>query len=161
MMDALFMSKEPHMKCTEREILQYVEENDVKFVKLTFCDIFGKQKNSSIVSSSLASAFKNEISFDASAVTGFIDVEKSDLLLFPDPGTLSVLPWRPQSGRVISLLCNIKHPNGNFFAADSLPLLQQSTQKRDRNPKCRKWRQSETTKALRRRCGHAVHTYEA
>ena len=27
------------MKYTEKEVLQFVEENDVKFVKLMFCDI--------------------------------------------------------------------------------------------------------------------------
>jgi len=35
---------------SENEILQYIEENDVKFVKLTFCDINGKLKNISILS---------------------------------------------------------------------------------------------------------------
>ncbi len=32
------------MKSTAKDVLQYVEENDVKFVKLTFCDLFGRQK---------------------------------------------------------------------------------------------------------------------
>lgn len=44
---------------SENEILQYVDENDVKFVKLTFCDVYGKLKNISILSSELASVFKN------------------------------------------------------------------------------------------------------
>ena len=39
------------MKYTEREVLQFVEENDVKFVKLMFCDIFGALKSISIISS--------------------------------------------------------------------------------------------------------------
>ena len=30
---------------SEDEILQYIEDNDVKFVKLTFCDGNGKMKN--------------------------------------------------------------------------------------------------------------------
>ena len=29
------------MKHTAQDILNYVEDNDVKFVRLTFCDIFG------------------------------------------------------------------------------------------------------------------------
>lgn len=33
------------MKYTEKEVLQFVEENDVKFVKLMFCDIFGFAKD--------------------------------------------------------------------------------------------------------------------
>ena len=31
------------------EILNFVEENDVKFIRLAFCDIFGNQKNISIM----------------------------------------------------------------------------------------------------------------
>ncbi len=52
-------------------------------------------------------------------------VEASDLLLFPDPSTLSVLPWRSFSeGDVIRLYCNIKYPNGMPFEGDGRYLLQ-------------------------------------
>lgn len=34
------------MKHTAQDILNYVEDNDVKFVRLAFCDIFGNQKTS-------------------------------------------------------------------------------------------------------------------
>ena len=37
------------MKYTEKEVLQFVEENDVKFVKLMFCDIFGSLKTISVI----------------------------------------------------------------------------------------------------------------
>lgn len=117
------------MKCTVRDVLQYVEENDVKFVKLAFCDIFGRQKNLSIVSSELEHAFKNGVSFDASAVSGFMSIAKSDLLLFPDPSTLRLLPWRPSAGRVISLFCNIKTSDGIFFAGDTKYILECSLEK--------------------------------
>ena len=30
---------------TVNEVLQFVEENDVKFVRLAFCDLFGTLKN--------------------------------------------------------------------------------------------------------------------
>ena len=36
------------MKRTAQDILNFVEDNDVKFAKLTFCDIFGNQKNVSL-----------------------------------------------------------------------------------------------------------------
>ncbi len=32
------------MNETILEALQFVEENDVKFIRLAFCDIFGRQK---------------------------------------------------------------------------------------------------------------------
>ena len=32
------------MDYTQKEVLQFVRENDVKFVRLAFCDIFGVLK---------------------------------------------------------------------------------------------------------------------
>lgn len=112
------------MKYTESEVLQYIAENDVKFIKLFFLDIFGTIKSISIQPCELERAFKTGISFDASAVKGFLGVDKSDLFLVPDAATLSVLPWRPQHGRVVRFFCNIKYPDGTYFEGDSRYILQ-------------------------------------
>ena len=114
------------MKITEKEVIQFVEQNDVKFIKLAFFDIFGKMKNISIMSSQLSKAFESGILFDASCIKGFMGIQDSNLLLFPDPNTLSVLPWRPQQGRVARLFCNIKHPNGDMFDGDGRYILKKS-----------------------------------
>ena len=106
------------MKYTEREVLQFVEENDVKFVKLMFCDIFGALKSISIISSDLGKVFRKGLIFDASKVLGFMNVSSTDLLLFPDPNTLALLPWRPQQGRVVRFFCTIKYPDGTAFEGD-------------------------------------------
>ena len=70
------------MTNTVSEVLEFVRENDVKFIRLAFTDPFGVMKNISIMPDLLPSAFENGISFDASAIKGFRDVTKSDLLLF-------------------------------------------------------------------------------
>ena len=106
-----------------REVLEFVKQNDVKFIRLAFCDIFGTQKNISIMPDELERAFKEGVSFDASAIKGFGDVVNSDLLLFPDPSTLNVLPWRPQQGRVIRFFCDIKTPEKKEFIYDSRNIL--------------------------------------
>jgi len=111
------------MNNTAHEVLDFVKENDVKFVRLNFCDIFGLQKNISIMADELESAFENGVSFDAHAIRGFRDITKSDLLLFPDPATLSVLPWRPGPGRVVRFYCDIKNPDGSAFAHNTRNLL--------------------------------------
>ncbi len=113
------------MNISKNEILDFVSENDIKFIRLAFCDIFGTQKNISITPRALKKAFEQGISFDASAFAGFTKVDASDLLLFPDPSTLSILPWRSFSeGNVIRLYCNIKYPNGTPFEGDGRYLLQ-------------------------------------
>ena len=45
------------MKCTPEEVIQYVEEENVKFIRLAFCDVYGQQKNLSIMPGELRRAF--------------------------------------------------------------------------------------------------------
>lgn len=106
------------VKYSEREVLQFVEENDVKFVKLTFCDIYGNMKNISILSTELASAFSDGMYITSKKVTGFSELSEGDLMLFPDASTMTVLPWRPQQGRVVRFFCYIKHRDGRQFEGD-------------------------------------------
>ena len=114
------------MNTTASEVLSFVRENDVKFIRLSFCDLLGMQKNISIMAGELQSAFQNGVSFDASAVRGFAEVAQSDLLLFPDPATLSVLPWRPGPGRVARFYCDVRNPDGTVFLHDSRHVLKRA-----------------------------------
>ena len=111
------------MKYTREEVLQYVQEEEVAFIHLTFCDVFGRQKNISIVPSELPRAFEHGIAFDASAIAGFGDEARSDLLLRPDPDTLMLLPWRPEHGQVVRMFCSIHYPDGRPFPCDTRDLL--------------------------------------
>ena len=86
------------MKYSPQEIIQYAAEEDVKFIRLAFCDVYGKQKNISIMPGELAKAFEHGIGFDASAVRGFGNEARSDLMLFPDPDS----PIRPSTSPAFS-----------------------------------------------------------
>ena len=46
------------MKYTKEEVIQFVSEEDVKFIRLAFCDVLGKQKNISIMPDELKRAFE-------------------------------------------------------------------------------------------------------
>ena len=111
------------MVYSAEEVYDYVEQEDVKFIRLAFCDIYGKQKNISIMPDELQRAFTHGISFDASAISGFGSEVKSDLFLFPIPSTLNVLPWRPSHGKVVRMFCEIKYPDGSPFEYDSRKIL--------------------------------------
>ena len=106
------------MGYTPNDVLQYVQEEDVKFIRLAFCDVFGKQKNISIMPGELPRAFADGIAIDSSAVAGFGGEVFSDLLLFPDPATISLLPWRPEHGRVVRMFCALP---GRLPLPDGLP----------------------------------------
>ncbi len=116
------------MKYSKQEVMQYVQEEDVKFIRLAFCDVFGKQKNISIMPEELPRAFEYGIAIDASAIEGFGDETHSDLLLHPDADTLMPLPWRPEHGRVVRMFCTISYPDGRTFECDSRSILKQAVQ---------------------------------
>lgn len=116
------------MKYTKQEVMQFVNEEDVKFIRLAFCDVFGKQKNISIMPEELERAFEFGIAIDASAVKGFGGEIYSDLLLHPDPDTLSILPWRPEHGKVIRMFCTIAYPDGRTFENDSRSILKKAVE---------------------------------
>lgn len=111
---------------TKSDVLDYVEMEDVKFIRLAFCDIFGNQRNISVLASELERAFETGISIDASAIKGFTDEKRSDLLLHPDPSTLTVIPWRPTHCRVARMFCDITYPDGTPYEKDSRNILRKA-----------------------------------
>lgn len=116
------------MNYSKEEVIQYVQEEDVKFIRLAFCDVFGKQKNISIMPEELPRAFEYGIAIDASAIAGFGDENHSDLFLHPDADTLMPLPWRPEHGRVVRMFCNITYPDGKIFECDTRSILKKAIQ---------------------------------
>ena len=117
------------MKYSKEEVLQFVKEEDVKFIRLAFCDVFGTQKNISIMEKELQRAFEYGIAIDASAIKGFWDESHSDLFLHPVPSTLVVLPWRPEHGKVVRIYCEITYPDGKPFEGDTRSILKNAIQK--------------------------------
>lgn len=114
------------MKYTPQEVIQFIQEEDVKFIRLAFCDCFGRPKNISIMPHELERAFKYGIAIDASAIPGFGDEANSDLFLHPDASTIALLPWRPEHGSVVRMFCSITHPDGTPFAHDTRGILKQA-----------------------------------
>lgn len=111
---------------TKEEVIEFIEQEDVKFIRLAFCDIYGNQKNLAILPSELERAFEQGIGFDGSAIDGFTDSAHSDLFLFPIASTLTVLPWRSTSGKVVRMFCEIKRPDGSLFEKESRYILKQA-----------------------------------
>ena len=114
---------------TQSEVLDFIEEEDVKFIRLAFFDLKGKQKNISIMPGELNRAFEEGIPFDASAIDGFEGPQKSELYLLPDPSTLAIIPWRPTTGKVVRMFCNILTPDRKPYLKDSRTILQHACQR--------------------------------
>ena len=114
------------MKYSKEEVIQYITEDDVKFIRLAFCDVFGKQKNISIMPEELGRAFEYGIAFDASSVEGFGDETHSDLFLKPNSETLMNLPWRPEHGKVVRMFSDVTYPSGGIYECDTRYLLKKA-----------------------------------
>lgn len=114
------------MKYSTEEVMQYVNQEAVKFIRLAFCDVYGEQRNIAIMPSELKRAFQHGIAIDASAIAGFGGEVRSDLFLRPDPTTLASLPWRPESGKVVRMFCDVTHPDGTVLETDTRGILRKA-----------------------------------
>ena len=103
---------------TQQDILDFVEDNNVKFVRFAFCDIFGVQKNIAVLASDLPKALEEGVCFDGSSIAGFMHVEESDLVLRPDLSTTTILPWRTAEGRVMQFFCDVEKPDNAPFGGN-------------------------------------------
>ncbi len=111
------------------DILRIAREQDVKFVRLQFTDIFGILKNVAITVEQLEKALDNRCMFDGSSIEGFVRIEESDMYLRPDVNTFAIFPWRPQNGKVARLICDVYNPDGTPFKGDPRYVLKRALNK--------------------------------
>lgn len=114
---------------TKEEILQLVEEEDVEFIRLQFTDMFGTLKNVAVTANQLERVMENKYKFDGSVLYGNQRKGEEDMYLCPDPGTFTLLPWRPQQGKVARLLCDVCRADGTPLAVNSRSILKKVVEK--------------------------------
>ena len=119
------------MSYLPEEIMQYIEEENVKFIRMAFRDAFGVQKNISVLPAELKKAFNGGIPIGSSEIAGFEYSGYSHLYLCPDPETLAVLPWRSDNGTVIRMYCDVYTPDGTPFVCDTRNILKEACRKAD------------------------------
>lgn len=100
-------------------VLNMVKEQNVRYVRLQFTDLFGTIKNVEIPVSQLTKALDNKMMFDGSSIEGFVRIEESDMYLYPDLNTFVIFPWTSEKGKVARFICDIYHPDGTPFEGDS------------------------------------------
>ena len=104
---------------TAEDIKKSVKDNDVRFLRLAFTDINGTSKAVEVPTSQLDKVLTNDIRFDGSSIDGFVRLEESDMVLYPDFSTLAVLPWGDEKGGKIGrLVCSVHKTNGEPFEGD-------------------------------------------
>ncbi len=111
------------------KVMNQIEENDIKFIKLWFTDILGFLKSFSVPKEEIEKAFNEGIGFDGSSIEGFVRIDESDMIAIPDPSTFAILPWRPKEKGVARMFCDIYKPDGNPFEGDPRYVLKKNLQK--------------------------------
>ena len=114
------------MSYTAEEVMKYIEEEDVKFIRLAFRDAYGVQKNISVTAGEVKKAFDAGAAIEVRDIAGFEDCPYSSLYLRPEPDSMAILPWRPDSGRVLRMFCGLYTPDGEEYASDTRAILKRA-----------------------------------
>ena len=116
------------MGYSKEDVINYVSAEDVKFIRLLFLDAYGKQKNIAIMPNELEAVFNFGYTINSNSVLGSLC---GKVVLWPDPNTISVLPWRPSTGKVIKMLCDIKNLDGTDFDLSGRQILKKAIEYAD------------------------------
>src|SRR5262245_6285093 len=110
------MAKASTGRDTKAHILERMEREKVKFLRLQFTDILGIIKNVEIPDRQFEEALDGKIMFDGSSIEGFVRIEESDMYLKPDLATFRVFPWAAPTGEsVAGVICDVYTPAGQPF----------------------------------------------
>ena len=112
-------------------VIRTVEENEVRFIRLWFCDVVGKLKSVAISPSDLESAFTEGIGIDGSAIEGLTRAYESDMLLRPDPSTFEIMTWRGEHQGTARMMCDVLTPDGEPAASDPRRVLKDALAQAD------------------------------
>jgi glutamine synthetase len=112
-----------------KDVLNFVKERNVKFIRLWFSDIHGMLKSFAVPEEELQYAFEEGMGFDGSSIKGFARIDESDMIARPDPSTFSLLPWRPGEKAVAKMFCDIYEPDGTPYKGDPRYVLKRNLEK--------------------------------
>lgn len=130
-------------KYTEQEILEMIEEEDVKFIRLQFVDLFGTLKNVAVTAGQVEKALAGRCRVEGFHIPGMNALGHGQIFLKPDRDTFAILPWRPQQGKVARFLCDLTDRQGRLLSESPRQILRKVLQQAedegyfvDLNPEC-------------------------
>ncbi|HWS83441.1 MAG TPA: glutamine synthetase family protein [Ktedonobacteraceae bacterium] len=115
------------------QIMATIKHEHVSFVNLEFTDVVGIVKCVTIPAAQFPNCIEHGKWFDGSALEGFARVAESDMYLFPDLSTFTILPGRvrghstgPQGVNITQtehdvvarVICDVRTPDGERFDGD-------------------------------------------
>jgi glutamine synthetase len=110
-------------------VLQEAKDSNVKFIRLWFTDILGTLKSFAITVDELEDALDGGMGFDGSSITGYQDIEESDMIAMPDPSTFKTIPWSPQEAPTARMICDVRTPDGDPYVGDPRHVLRRALER--------------------------------
>jgi glutamine synthetase len=111
---------------SKEKVLKEAKDKGVEFIRLWFTDVLGMLKSFAITSEELEGALAEGMGFDGSSITGYQDIQESDMIALPDPDTFCILPWRPKEQAVARMFCDILNPDGTPYEGDARYILRRA-----------------------------------
>ncbi len=103
---------------TVEDVLKVIKDENVQMVDVRFADLPGIWQHFSVPPGSVnEDALTEGVGFDGSSIRGFQEIQESDMLVVPDPGTAFLDPFTGETTLV--LICNIRDPvTGQNYSRD-------------------------------------------
>jgi glutamine synthetase len=100
------------------DVLNLIRDNEVQIVDLRFADLPGLMQHFSVPAHELTEeSFDEGFGFDGSSIRGFQEIQESDMILVPDPGTAVLDPFRAHPTLILN--CFVKDPiTGESYSRD-------------------------------------------
>ena len=114
---------------SKEDVLELLDVNKVRYVRLLFTDILGQMKGMSITRSEIETVLEEGQGFGGSSVEGFVRIEESDLMAMPDRRSFRVIPWEIAGAKVALMFCDIFNPDGTPYAGDPRYVLKRTLKK--------------------------------
>ena len=94
---------------SKEKVYGLIEEQEVRFVDLRFCDTRGKEQHVTVPASTITDDFfENGKMFDGSSISGWKGINESDMLLMPDTETAVIDPFYDET--TLDLRCDVLEP---------------------------------------------------
>jgi glutamine synthetase len=116
------------MSPTKEDILQLIDDQDIKFIYLWFTDILGMPKSFAIPSHEVGNAIDSGMGFDGSSIEGFTRIQESDMIAMPDPSSFRILPWKSNGFLIGRMFCDVLKPEGSPYEGDPRYILKRNLQ---------------------------------
>ena len=110
-------------------VLEAAKKEKVNFVQMQFMDLLGFVKTVTIPTTKLEKVMEDGAVFDGSSVTGYAEIEESDMRVRPDPTTFRVFPLTSGELKTAAVVCNVHDSSGKRFSGDPRFILEQTMKK--------------------------------